>query len=464
MIRRRAGELPGPVVSYVDQALLLARAAGQDAVMQSLWILDGPADLAFVASVRGALADAPISRLIAPSPLPFGRPRWVRAPAPTGDLDVATRPRPAEDLFDWADEQVDLPLDPVAGPPWRIAVLPLADGRTAVSMVVSHCVGAAFTARDAVGQAVESVAVGAGAGPVSAGGRDEVSVAAARRSAVVRADLRQAVADLPAVVRAVGRALRLLVASRPGRRGGARPAPEVGTGLVTMPTAVASVDLAVWDERAAALGGTPTSLLTAVAVRLAEGTGRVRNGRVHLLVSLLNDGDGEGGLGAAIPAANAVTLARVEIDPAAADDHDRLRAVVRAGIATARRRPDPMLALLPLIPFVPRRLVGALGETVFGFADDRPVNFGSLGVIPVGYLGIGGFPARWLCTRGVDRKVSAANLARRGGVLTVTASVVGGSMAITVVAADPTRPGTRADLRRLLADVLDGVGVTAEFR
>jgi len=455
----RRGDRPGPVVSYVDHALLLARSAGQDAVMQTLWLYDHPPDLAFVLAVRRALADAPISRLVARSPLPFGRPRWVRAPAPTGGLDVADRPRPVDELFDWADEQVDLPLDPVAGPPWRIAVLPLTDGRTAVSVVVSHCVADAITAFESVRRAVASVVDGAG----SAARRDDVPADPVRRSAIVRADLRQLLTDLPAAARGLGRALRLLVEARPWRRLGARPTVDVGPGFVTMPTAVAFVDLAAWNERATALGGTPTSLLTAVTVRLAEGTGRGRDGRVAVLVSLLDDGDADGGPGGAIPSANAITLARIAIDPADVGDHDRLRAVVRAGIAAARSRPDPMLALLPLVPFVPRRLVGALGETVFGFADDRPVNLANLGDVPDEALGIGGSPADRLCMRGVDRRVSAANLARRGGAMTVTAGVVGQSLAINVVAADPARPGTRDDLRRLVAAVLDGVGVAAEI-
>jgi len=455
---QRGGE-PGPVVSYVDHALLLARSAGQDAVLQALWIYDGPVDVSAVEAVRCALADEQISRLIARSPVPFGRPRWVRAPAPSDDLEVAGRPRPIEELFAWADEQVDGPLDPVHGPPWRMSLLPLTDGRAVVSLVVSHCVADAIGAFESVSRAAAAVVDGAG----DRDRRVATTSIPVRRSAMVRADLHHLVADLPAVARGLVRALRMLMADRPWCGGVARSPVDHGTGLVTMPTVAAFVDLAVWNESAESLGGTSSSLLTGVTVRLAERLERVRDGRVLLLVPLQNAGDERGRVGGAESAANSVTLARIAIDPSDVVDHNRLRAVVRAGIAAARDRPDPTRALLPLVPFVPRRLVGALAETAFGFAADRPVNLSGLGDLPAGVLRIGGTPADRLCFRGVDRKVVEADLARRGGVLTVAAGAIGGSFVVNVTAADPTRPATREELRHVVAEVLGDFGVTAEI-
>jgi hypothetical protein len=255
----------------------------------------------------------------------------------------------------------------------------------------------------------------------------------------------------------------MAMADRPWRNGGAHPTIAESTGVVTMPTVTAFVDRAVWNEGAESLGGTSSSLLTSLTVRLAERLDRVRNGRVLLLVPLQNAGDEDAGVDDAGSVANTVTLARIEIEPSDVVDHDRLRAIVRTGIAAARDRPDPTLALLPLVPFVPRRLVGSLAETAFGFAADRPVNLSGLGDLPAGVLRIGGRPADRRCFRGVDRKVAAVDLARRGGVLTIAAGAVGEAFVINVTAADPARPATREELRHVVAEVLGDFGVTAEI-
>ena len=76
--------------------------------------------------------------LIEPSVLPFGRHRWVSATGPAGPLDVADT-RPPGELGDWIDERSQLPVDPVRGPGWHLGMLPMSDGSTAVTLVLSHC-------------------------------------------------------------------------------------------------------------------------------------------------------------------------------------------------------------------------------------------------------------------------------------------------------------------------------------
>ena len=94
-----------------------------------------------------------MGRLIERSPLPFGRYRWVSDPRPA-EIDIAKSARPRAELGDWFDERTQLPIDPESGPGWRISVLPLTDGSTAISLVLSHYVidgiGAAVAVTEAL--------------------------------------------------------------------------------------------------------------------------------------------------------------------------------------------------------------------------------------------------------------------------------------------------------------------------
>ena len=63
--------------------------------------------------------------------------RWVLDRGPS-DIDIAECARPRAELSDWADERSQLPIDPEWGPGWRLGVLPLTDGSTAISLVLSH--------------------------------------------------------------------------------------------------------------------------------------------------------------------------------------------------------------------------------------------------------------------------------------------------------------------------------------
>ena len=132
---------PDNVVPYADQALLLAlRGAGQEAVMQIIWIYEHDLDLDGVRRFHQNFGRGLVGRVIERSPLPFGRHRWVSVPGPQTALDIAEQPRPRDELCDWAHEQVELPLDPEWGPAWRMGVQSFTDGTSAVSLVVSHTV------------------------------------------------------------------------------------------------------------------------------------------------------------------------------------------------------------------------------------------------------------------------------------------------------------------------------------
>ena len=55
-------------------------------------------------------------------------------------IAFADAPRPPAEISDWFDECTQLPIDPEAGPGWRLSVLPVTDGSTAINLVLSHYV------------------------------------------------------------------------------------------------------------------------------------------------------------------------------------------------------------------------------------------------------------------------------------------------------------------------------------
>ncbi|WP_263993265.1 hypothetical protein [Mycolicibacterium fallax] len=182
-----AAPTPLDVLDYLDQAMFLGlRATGQAAVMQCIWIYDRPVDLDGVRRFHRNFGRGLAGRRIAPSPLPFGRHRWVTGTP--GGLDIGTDPIPRAELGDWLDRRARLPVDPQWGPGWHLGVQPLADGGTAVSLVGSHCLtdggGGVLEILNAVNGTPREL------GHRPAGGRS--------RRAAVAADTRQLLRDLPA--------------------------------------------------------------------------------------------------------------------------------------------------------------------------------------------------------------------------------------------------------------------------
>ncbi|MGB8407349.1 MAG: hypothetical protein WCE30_25135, partial [Mycobacterium sp.] len=129
------------VLAYVDQAMFLGlRATGQAAVMQSVWVYEHPVDMDGLRRFHYNFGHGLWGRRIEPSILPFGRHRWVSSLGPPLPIRIE-EVRPRSELSDWLDEHAQVPLDPEWGPSWELALQPLDDGATALSLVVSHCIG-----------------------------------------------------------------------------------------------------------------------------------------------------------------------------------------------------------------------------------------------------------------------------------------------------------------------------------
>jgi hypothetical protein len=444
---------PDNVVPYPDQALFLAlRGAGQEAVMQALWIYEHPIDLDGVKRFHRNLFGTLLARRIETSPLPFGRHRWVSQPVVDSNLQVSEQPRPRAELYTWADEQVELPLDPESGPAWRMGVQPLTDGSTVVSLVISHCVA------DGAGSIMACVQASVGAtrdlGYPAAGSRT--------RWRRVRADLRQLRRDLPEIGRTIRRAARV-AAQR--RRELARPAEPASAGpvderTVRMPSASVFIDAGSWNVCADSLGGNSFSLVAGFAGKLAQRLNRVRvsDGAVTLMIPVSDREDLEDTGG------NVVSIANVSFDPQLAPaDLTGPRTAIREGLKHAREVPDEMVELLPLIPFLPKRGIARVADAAFGFSTDLPVSCSNFGTMPPEVTQVDGTPAEYLSFRGVDRHVTADNLARRRGAMTVTSGQIASKMSISVISYQPGLENSQAELHKAIADTLQDFGLAGEI-
>ena len=437
------------VLSYPDQAMFLAaRGADHDAAIQVCWHYRRPIDLAAVKRVHGDLGHGLMGRRIELSPLPFGRHRWVSVPGPQCDLDIAESPRPPSEVFEFADEQVNLPLDPERGPAWRLAVQPFTDGSTAVLLTVSHCV--------ADGTAVFSGVCDAVAGR----GRDlhYPTPHARSRANALRSDVSRTLRPAPDTGRALAQAVRLAFGTRPvGRSGSSVPEPSGGGERVRVPSVAVAVDADAFDNRAEGLGGNSHSLVAGFAVKLAERLGRVRadDGAVTLMipVSQRHSADDTGG--------NVVSIARVGLDPRnIAQDLAGARRQIGRAVVSASDTPDGMVGLLPLVPFVPMRAVGYLADMAFGFTADVPVSCSNVGELPCELLRVDGTEAEFFWARGMDRNITRNALERRSGVLTVASARIGGKVVLVVIGYLPGQENSRASLMEAIGQTLSDFTLT----
>ncbi|MCV7179917.1 hypothetical protein CG716_07750 [Mycolicibacterium sphagni] len=435
---------PDNVVPYADQALLLAlRGAGQEAVMQIIWIYEHELDLDGVRRFHQRFGRGLVGRLIERSALPFGRHRWVSVPGPQTGLDIAAQPRSRDELWDWAHEQVELPLDPEWGPAWRLGVQSFTDGSSAVSLVISH------TVADGGGAVVSALAA------INDDGKDlgYPPRQSRTRSRALIEDVRQLAADLPEIWRTLVKAIKVAMRRKDELVRPSEPVrvPAGGAGNVMTAFTTAVIDLDEWDSKAKSLGGHHFSLVAGFAGKLAQNIGRTRatDGAVTLMIPVSErDNPGETG-------GNVVTIANVTFDPGpVAKDLTSARAAIKQGLVTARQTPDEMVELLPLIPFLPKRAMGRIADMAFGFSADVPVSCSNMGDVPDDMLRLDGTEAERLYFGGVDRNLSGDVLERRRGLMTVAAARLGGKVILPVMSYQPGMDNSRTRLREVIAQTL----------
>ncbi len=413
--------------------------------MQAVWVYEHAVDFDGLKRFHRNYGHGLLGRRIERSPLPFGRHRWVSSEGPQSDIDIAECPRPRAELSDWADERAQLPIDPEWGPGWHFGVVPLTDGSTAISLVMSHCLADGIGVLAAIADAVKGNIRDFGYPPPSS---------RTRRRAVV-SDARQTVQGVPEVARALVAAAKLAFRRRHdiARSKASRPTAILADGAdcnVVVPAITIYIDLDNWDTGAKTRGGTSYSLVAGFAAKLGERMGRRRagDGAVTLNIPISDRTQDD-------TRANAVSLANVSVDPTqVTTDLSGIRVAIRQGLKTAREVPDPALQLLPLTPFIPKRAVKRGADVMFGFAADLPVSCSNLGDLDPTIGRPDGTDAEYVMLRGVDRHVTRQALEQRRGLLTVVAGRIVGKMSINIVAYQPGGNNSKPHLRELAAHTL----------
>lgn len=447
-------------LDLLDQGSFLGlRALGHQPNFQATWTYRRPVDLDALRRFADGLADTLLGRLVERSPLPGGRHRWASIDH-TPAVEVEAAPRPAAEALAWTDEFGERRTDPETGPGWRIGVLPLTDGGTAVTMIVPHTLGDGLCVLQAIADAVE----GRRRRP------DYPRRGVRRRGRVLWSDLVAFVAALPSVVRAVVAGVRVARAqarSAPRRRpvpvrvaagsgsgsnSGSAAAGEDGAGApFRVPVACVRVDLVAWDAAAHRLGGTSNTLVSAVAARLGRRLGRIDDeGTVTLAVpvSVRVEGDTR---------ANALDAATVRIRPdGLTEDLRPLRAATKDALVATAEQAHELRAVLPLIPLTPPA-AARKAETVALGAAALPVGCSNYGDLPIAVPRIDGADADDLWVRLNEPGTVPADLDRIGGQL----YVLSGRALDTVFLSTVARPvGGGLDRDQLHAHV---AAVLAEF-
>ena len=435
------------VLDPLDQLTFdVERATGVASIPHPFWVYNRPVDIDGLRKFHHHLQRGWLPRRIEPSPLRFGRHRWISAHGPS-DIEIVATPRPRAELDAWLEEQATTPIDAEHGPGWHLAVLPFTDGGAAVSLAVSHCLA------DGVGllEAMADAADGRDA-PISwpaAGSR--------RRWQALREDARQTVRDIPALGRGAVATVRL---ARRARREGAGAAPST-TPLrlparadepLTVPMATVFVDAGEWEARADALGGTSNALLVGVAGQLAQRMGRVTADGSVLMKMPVNERT------AGDTRANALSHLTVTVDPApATTDLRQIRAAVKQALISHREMRDDeraVMSFVPLLRLLPKRLVRLVDNTVVS---------SNIGVIDPAVTRIDGTDADLWASRVSHRGVTKALMHRLGGVLYVLSGTAQGQVFVSATVYQPGYTNSNEALRQDLSNALDDFSLTGTY-
>nr|WP_090342541.1 hypothetical protein [Mycolicibacterium malmesburyense]CRL72980.1 Fatty acyl-AMP ligase FadD28 and polyketide synthase [Mycolicibacterium malmesburyense] len=427
------------VLDPLDQFTFDAeRATGVSSIPHPFWVYDRPVDIEGLRKFHHHLRQGLLFRRIEPSPLPFGRHRWVSI-EDSSDIEIIATPRPRAGLDAWLDEQATRRVDPEHGPGWHLSVLPFTDGGAAVSLVISHCLTDGIGLFTAIADATEGRAA-----PISwpaAGSRG--------RWKALREDGRQAMHDVPALGRGAVAAVRL--ARRARRRDGDGVASStkplrLPTGAdepLTPSVAAVFVNADEWAARAQALGGTNSVLLAGLAAQLAQRMGRTNaDGSVSTKI-LVNERVAND------TRANAISSLTVTVNSASAttDLREIRRAIKKAHVEHQETRDDEraVMSFVPLLGLLPKRLVRLVDNTVVS---------SSLGAVEPAVVRPDGRDADLFGARVSYPTVSKAVMESMGGLLYVLSTTALGQVSVAVSAYQPGRPNSNEALRQDLSSAL----------
>jgi hypothetical protein len=442
-------------LAWLDQlAYELFRVTGRGQLIQCLWLYDREVNLAALARTNERLAALLFNRLIEPSLLPWGRPRWVK-PGGTPLLpELNSEPLPRSRLLQWANQHARAPLDPVIGPASRMAIQSFDDGSTAVSLVGSHLLLDGMGALQAIEAAVNGTGIPSPYLPRGA----------RRRLSGCASDAWQILADAPHTVAALARIARATWC-RPAAPIGTPAVPAVEAGhdrstILELPAVAVTADSQAWFACERRLGGGFNTLLPGFVASLASHLGRRRSsdGAVSLLVPISRR------RGLDDERALAIEFHMMNVAPASLATTLRpVDASRRALLRGARKsRTDALASFLPAIAWMPRTTAKTLVNRLFDYAGERPASCSDLGLLPDGLARIDGAPCRHVLARAVDVNVTRQDLERSHGHLVVVASRYGKTVSLCIEACrlEPT-PTTTEELRLLASRTLADFGLDA---
>jgi hypothetical protein len=445
-------------LAYVDQTLFTGqRVTGPKQVMQVVAVYEHPIDFDGLRRFHRNLGYGLLGRRVERSPLPFARYRWVLDRG-LSDIDIAEHARPRAEVSDWADEHSQLLVDPESGPTWHLGALPLTDGSTAVSLLISHYVLDGLGLVVSILDAIAGKTLDLGYPPPRS---------RTRLRAVVK-DARQTARHAPEVARAIGATVRQ---ARDHRQDIARsrnsrpPAPtegadDVADEIIVLPNVTVLVDLHHWDARAQALGGTSKTLLAGFVAKFGELVGRRRAGEDTVTLQLPMSTRAEGDT-----RANAVTFARVSVDTTrVTTDLRELRAAIKEALRTLPEMPDEASRLAPLIPFIPKRVLKRLGELDYAMlSEDLPVLCSNLGEFGSVVCRLDGSDAEYVTGRLAFQRLTRRWLERMGGLMTVQSWRLPDRIVISVGAYQPGAENTKPAMREIAARTLGEFNLPGEI-
>ena len=441
--------VPDNRLTIVDHGLFTQhRAIGRNLVIQCMWVYEHPVDFDVVKRFHHNFSRGLLGRRIERSPLPFARHRWVMDwSSPDIEFDEFTRPR--AELSDWADERTLVPIDPERGPGWNMGVVSLTDGSTAISLVLSHYL------LDGLGLVIALV-------DGMMGNTRHLGYPPPRARPRLRAiaqDARQTMRDAPEV----GRALRVATRLARSNRETMAPSPESRPvasldETIVVPGITIRIDLANWDARAKALGGTSNTLGAAFVAKLGERRGRRRasDGAVTLQLPVNERTEGD-------TRANAMSFARVSLDPSLlTKDLSDARSAIKQALQALREVPDDSLQVAWLVSFTPKRALKRMDDATV--ADpDFPVFYSNLGDVGSVVNRLDGTDAEYATARVTAQHETRQWLERMGGQMTVQSLRISDGFVISVNAYQPGAENTKPALRELAAQTLAEFDLTGKI-
>lgn len=407
------------------------------------WVYDRPVDIDGLRKFHHHLQRGWLPRRIEPSPLRFGRHRWVADDCPS-EIEIAATPRPRAELDAWLEEQATTPIDAEHGPGWHLAVLPFTDGGAAVSLAASHCLIDGGGMLEVMADAAD--------------GRDApISWPAAgsrRRWQAIREDARQTVRDIPALGRGAAAAVRLARRARRGAAPSTTPLrlPAGSDEHLTPPMATVFVDADEWAARAHALGGTSNVLLAGLAAHLAQRIGRVSADGSVLMKMPVNE------RAAGDTRANAVSHLTVTIDPApATTDLREIRGAIKQALTShqeLREDERAVMSFVPLLGLLPKRLARLVDNTVVS---------SNIGVVDPAVTRPDGTDADLFGARLSHRGVTEALMHRLGGVMYVLSGTARGHVFVSVTVYQPGYSNSNEALRQDLSKAVTDFSLTGRY-